>query len=292
MNNNSYIYYTLDSSFAPESIRTLTDLAECVKVFSDLPNRVLTDLQWLPGSPEEKKIVEGIREIYYWTEQWLSYYLFDQKQIKSHLLSTDGKHFQSHAQISVAQYQLCIEAYRYPGWARDFFCSSAGVWLSCEYESCLLGLENAGLIGKPLIVSKEQYKVTIDQFWKNRDGDYTSEVVPKNPKKQKQLWEKQRQEREKRKIKLADGFSEKQSDVVVKSASPFYMLMLTAFYLAEKDPKFREVYQDWIRANKRHASNIKRNKNLHSIFLTSFGEPIDTQSNANLPGSRLKKRRK
>lgn len=293
MSKNNKIYYTLDPNFVPDSIKALSDLTECVKVFSDLPNRVLTDIQWLPGSHEEKKIIEGIREIYYWTEQWLSYYLLDKHQIKPHLLCTNGKHYNSHAQLSVALYRLCVEAYRYPGWARDFFCSPAGVWLSCEYESCLLGLENAGLIGKPLIVSKEQYKVTIDLFWKNREGDYACEFTPKNRKELEQYWEQQRQEREKRKIKLANDFPEKQSEVIVKSAAPFYMLMLTAFYLAEKDPKFREgIYQDWIRANKRHASNIKRNKNLHSIYLTPFGEPINTQSNANLPGSRPNRRRK
>jgi hypothetical protein len=110
----------------PDSIKALSDTGECVKAFSDLPNRVLANLQFLPGSKEEKELIEGIKEIYHLTEQWL---LVDQHQIKlkPQLVSTDGKHFQSHAELSVALYRLCEEAYRYPGWATEFFGSPAGL---------------------------------------------------------------------------------------------------------------------------------------------------------------------
>ncbi len=280
MSNNRYIYCTLDTSFVPESIRMLCGTDECVKAFSDLPNHVLcvlADRQVVPKSNEEKELIEGIREIYYWTEQWLSYYLLEQHQIKQQLVSTDGKHFQSHAELSVALYRLCEEAYRYPGWAKEFFGSPAGVWLSCEYERCLLGFENSGLIGEPLLMSKREFAANMAEFWgKQSRGDREETTgrlqAPRN---------------------LREIYPKHIPETPSKLVSPFYMLILTASYLARKDYKFKQgIYRDYIKADKRHARAILNNPNIHRIWLTPSGDLDNTQSTANLPGSRLGKRKK
>jgi hypothetical protein len=273
--NNNYIYCTVDPTFVPPSVQALSDIGECVKAFSDLPNRVLADNYIVPGSENEKQLFEGIRQIYYWTERWLSYYLLDKHEIKPQLVSSDGKNFKSHAELSVALYRLCEEAYRYPGWAKDFFRSPAGLWFSCEYERCLLGLENSGLIGVPLQVSKRKYEATITEYWGKQSRRDREEITGTFGDPQK------------REIYLG-----KQSGTRTKLASPFYMLILTATYLAKVGLKFREgVYQDYCKAVKRHARAVLNNPNLHGVCLTSSEELIDTQSNANLPGSRLGKRK-
>lgn len=277
MNNNSYVYCTLDPSFVPASVKALSDLAECVKAFSELPNYVIAVKQVLPGSDNEKELIERIREIYYWTERWLSCYLLDQPQIKPHLISSNGKHFQSHAELSVALYRLCEELYRYPGRARDFFLSPAGLWLSCEYEGCLLGLENSGFIGVPLQTTKEKYKANITKYWGKQGRGDREEItgILGDPQKH-------------------EIYPGQKPGTSTEFVSPFYMLILTAIYLAKVDLKFREgVYQDYRKAVKRHARAVRDNPNLHSVCLiTASGDLINTQSTANLPGSRLGKRRK
>ena len=73
------------------------------------------------------------------------------------------------------------------------------------------------------------------------------------------------------------------------------MLILTASYLANedrKDYKFRDIYTDYIKADKRHARAILNNPNLHAVCITPSGDLIDTQSTANLPGSRGKRKKK
>jgi hypothetical protein len=261
----------------PDSIKALSDLGECVKAFSDLPNRVLADQQFLPGSKEEKELIEGIREVYYWTEQWLSYYLLDQHQIKPQLGSTDGKHFQSHAKLCMARYRLCEEVYRYPGWAKQFFCSPAGLWLTCEYELCQGGLENCGLIGGAVLVSKTEFAANMAQFWgkqsRGEKGETTGRL--REPEKLREIY---------------PGYK---PGTPVEHVSPRHMLILTASYLAGVDSKFRYgVYQDYWKAGKRHARAILNNKNLGRVCITPWGDLIDTQSTANLPGSRLEKRKK
>lgn len=276
MSNNSYVYCTLDSSFVPDSIKALSDLGECVKAFSDLPNRVLADLQFLPGSNEEKELIEGIREIYHLTEQWL---LVAQHQIKlkPQLVSTDAKHFQSHAELSVALYRLCEEAYRYPGWAKEFFGSPAGVWLSCEYERCLLGFENSGLIGEPLLMSKREFAANMAEFWGKQSRGDREETTGRlqAPEKLREIYPKHIPE------------------TPSKLVSPFYMLILTASYLARKDNNFKQgIYQDYKKADKRHARAILNNPNLHGVWLTPSGNLDNTQSTANLLGSRGKRKKK
>jgi hypothetical protein len=82
-------------------------------------------------------------------------------------------------------------------------------------------------------------------------------------------------------------------NTLTKLVSPFYMLILTASYLAKEDRKFREgIYQDYWKADKRHARAILNNPNLHRVWLTPSGDLTDTQSTANLPGPRLGKRKK
>ncbi|MBW4503944.1 MAG: hypothetical protein KME57_31400 [Scytonema hyalinum WJT4-NPBG1] len=275
MSNNTYMYCTLDPNFVPDSIKAMSDLGECVKAFSDLPNRVLAENQILPGSENEKELIEGIREIYYWTKLWLSCDLLNQDQIKSQLESTNGKYFKSHAKLSVALYRLCEEAYRYPGWATDFFGSPAGLWFSCEYEKCLLGLENSGLIGVPLEVTKDKYKANMTKYWgKQGRGDRAETTgILGNPIKR-------------------EIYPGQKSGTPTKFASPLYMLILTATYLAKVDCKFREgVYRKYGSAVKCHA-RAAGNPNLHSVRLTPSGDLINTQSTANLPGSRLGKRKK
>ena len=281
MTNNRYMYCTLDTSFVPESIRMLCDTDECVKAFSDLPNRVLADLQFLPGIHEQKELIEGVREIYHLTEQWL---LVDQHQIKlkPQLESTDAKHFQSHAELSVALYRLCEEAYRYPGWATEFFGSPAGVWLSCEYERCLLGFENSGLIGEgePLLMSKREFAANMGEFWGKQSRGDREETTGRLRADDK---------------KLQEISPEHNPETPTKLVSPFYMLILTASYLANedrKDYKFRDIYTDYIKADKRHARAILNNPNLHAVCITPAGDLIDTQSTANLPGSRGKRKKK
>ena len=277
MSNNPYVYCTLDSSFVPDSIKALSDPGECVKAFSDLPNRVLADLQFLPGSKEEKKLIEGIKEIYHLTEQWL---LVDQHQIKlkPQLVSTDGKHFQSHAELSVALYRLSEEAYRYPGWATEFFGSPAGLWVSCEYERCLLGFENSGLIGEPLLMSKREFAANMGEFWGKQSRGDQEETTGRLRADDK---------------KLQEIYPEHISETPTKLVSPFYMLILTASYLAKEDRKFREgIYRDYIKADKRHARAILKNPNLHGVWLTPSGNLDNTQSIANLPGSRGKRKKK
>ena len=296
MSNNPYVYCTLDSSFVPDSIKALSDTGECVKAFSDLPNRVLADLQFLPGSKEEKKLIEGIKEIYHLTEQWL---LVDQHQIKlkPQLVSTDGKHFQSHAELSVALYRLCEEAYRYPGWATEFFGSPAGLWVSCEYERCLLGFENSGLIGEPLLMSKREFAANMAEFWgKQSRGDSRFNNVPIK------FWtilldidclasilflpdQEETTGRLRSPEKLREIYPEYKPGTPVK--------YVTASYLANVNLEFREgIYQDYIKADKRHARAILNNPNLHQVWLTPSGDLTDTQSTANLPGPRLGKRKK
>jgi hypothetical protein len=46
------------------------------------------------------------------------------------------------------------------------------------------------------------------------------------------------------------------------------------------------------KTTKRHARAILNNKNLGGVCITPSGDLIDTQSTANLPGSRLRKRKK
>jgi len=277
VSNNRYTYCALDTNFVPESIRMLCGADECVKAFSDLPTRVLADLQFLPGSNEEKELIEGIREIYHLTEQWL---LVDQHQIKlkRQLVSTDAKHFQSHAELSVALYRLCEEVYRYPGWAKEFFGSPAGVWLSCEYEMCLLGFENSGLIGEPLLMSKREFAANMAEFWGKQsrgDREETTGRLQANDKN------------------LQEIYPEHKPNTPTKLVSPFYMLILTASYLAKEDRKFREgIYRDYIKADKRHARAILNNPNLHGVWLTPSGNLDNTQSTANLPGSRGKRKKK
>lgn len=276
MNKNRYMYCTLDTSFVPESIRMLCGTDECVKAFSDLPNRVLTDLQFLPGSKEEKELIEGIRGIYHLTEQWL---LVDQHQIKlkPQLVSIDAKHFQSHAELSVALYRLCEEAYRYPGWAKEFFGSPAAVWLSCEYERCLLGFENSGLIGEPLLMSKREFAANMTEFWRKQSRGDREETTGRLQAPEK----------------LQEIYPEHKSNTPTKLVSPFYMLVLTASYLARKDKKFQAgIYQNYWKADKRHARTILKNPNIHRVWLTPSGDLDNTQSTANLPGSRLEKRKK
>lgn len=290
MNENRYTYYTLDTNFVPESIRMLSGTDECVKTFSDLPNRVLADLQFFPGIHEQKELIEGIKELYYLTEQWL---LVDQHQIKlkSQLVSTDAKHFQSHAELSVALYRLCEEAYRYPGWAKEFFGSPAGVWLSCKYERCLLGFENSGLlkgfknyrllIGEAPLMSKRKFASNLAEFWgKDERGDREETIG------RLQVHDKNFQE----------IYAEHKPDIPTKLESPFHMLILRASYLAKedrKDVKFRQgIYRDYIKANKPHARAILNNPHLHGVCITPSGDLIDTQFTANLPGSRLGKRKK
>lgn len=276
MSNNSYVYCTLDSSFVPDSIKALSDLGECVKAFSDLPNRVLADLQFLPGSNEEKELIEGIREIYHLTEQWL---LVAQHQIKlkPQLVSTDAKHFQSHAELSVALYRLCEEAYRYPGWAKEFFGSPAGVWLSCEYERCLLGFENSGLIGEPLLMSKREFAANMAEFWGKQSRGDREETTGRLPAPEK----------------LREIYPKHIPETPSKLVSPFYMLILTASYLARKDNNFKQgIYQDYKKADKRHARAILNNPNLHGVWLTPSGNLDNTQSTANLLGSRGKRKKK
>jgi hypothetical protein len=252
-----------------------------VKAFSDLPNHVLcvlADRQFVPRSNEEKELIEGIREIYYWTEQWLSYYLLEQHQIKQQLVSTDGKHFQSHAELSVALYRLCQEAYRYPaGWATEFFGSPAGVWLSCEYERCLLGFENSGLIGKPLLISKREFEANMGEFWGKQSRGHREETTGRLRAPEK----------------LREIYPEYKQGTPVKHVSPFYMLILTASYIANVNRQFREgIYRDYWKAEKRHARAILKNPNIHRIWLTPSGDLDNTQSTANPPGSRLEKRKK
>lgn len=284
--SNNRLYCTLDTSFVPESIRMLCDTDECVKAFSDLPNRVLADLQFLPGSNEEKELIEGSKEIYYLTEQWL---LADQHQIKlkPQLVSTDAKHFQSHAELSVALYRWCEEAYRYPGWARQFFGSPAGVWLSCEYERCLQGFKNSGLlkgfknsglIGEPLLMSKREFASNLAESWGKHERGDREETTG-----QLQVHDKNFQE----------IYLEHKPNTPTELVSPFHMLVLTASYLAKVDKKFKEgAYRDYIKANKRHARAILNNPNLHAVWITPSGDLIDTQSTANLPGSRGKRKKK
>jgi len=276
VSNNRYMYCTLDTIFVPESIRMLCGADECVKAFSDLPNRVLADLQFLPGSNEEQELIEGITEIYHLTEQWL---LVDQHQIKlkPQLISTDAKHFQSHAELSVALYRLCEEAYRYPGWAKEFFGSPAGVWLSCEYERCLLGFENSGLIGEPLLMSKREFAANMAEFWGKQSRGDREETTGRlqAPEKLREIYPKHIPE------------------TPSKLVSPFYMLILTASYLARKDNNFKQgIYQDYKKADKRHARAILNNPNLHGVWLTPSGNLDNTQSTANLPGSRGKRKKK
>jgi hypothetical protein len=282
MSKNRYIYCTLDANFVPDNIKTITDLFECVNGFSNLPNLVLAKLQVFPGSDEEKQLIEGVKEIYSWTERWLSYYLLSsenkekQDQIKSQLLSTDGKHFQSYAEVSVALYRLCEEAHRYPGWAKQFD-SPAALWFSCEYERCWLGLENSGLIGVPLPMSKREYAANTAKFWgKQGKGDIEETLGLFGNPEQRETYPKDKPE----------------SGVATKLASPFYMLILTASYLAKVDTKFREgAYRNWMKADKRHSRTILNDRHLHSVFLTGSGNLITTQSTVNMPGSRLEKRR-
>ncbi len=276
MSNNPYVYCTLDSSFVPDSIKALSDTGECVKAFSDLPNRVLANLQFLPGSKEEKELIEGIKEIYHLTEQWL---LVDQHQIKlkPQLVSTDGKHFQSHAELSVALYRLCEEAYRYPGWATEFFGSPAGLWVSCEYERCLLGFENSGLIGEPLLMSKREFAANMAEFWGKQSRGDREETTGRLRAPEK----------------LREIYPEHKPNIPTKLVSPFYMLILTASYLARKDDNFKQgIYQDYIKADKRHARAILNNPNLHGVWLTPSGNLDNTQSTANLPGSCGKRKKK
>lgn len=303
MSNNRYMYCTLDTNFVPESIRMLCDTDKCVKAFSDLPNRVLADLQFLPGIHEQKELIEGVRKIYHLTEQWL---LVDQHQIKLQpQVSTDAKHFQSHAELSVALYRLCEEAYRYPGWAKEFFGSPAGVWLSCEYERCLLGFENSGLIGEPLLMSKREFAANMAEFWgKQSRGDSRFNNVPIKfwtilldvdclagilflPDQEETTGRLRAHDKN-----LQDIYLKHEPNTPTKLVPPFYMLILTASYLAKEDRKFREgIYQDYIKADKRHARAILNNPNLHGVYITPTGDLIDTQSTANLPGSRGKRKK-
>jgi hypothetical protein len=95
--------------------------------------------------------------------------------------------------------------------------------------------------------------------------------------------------------KLQEISPEHNPETPTKLVSPFYMLILTASYLANedrKDYKFRDIYTDYIKADKRHARAILNNPNLHAVCITPSGDLIDTQSTANLPGSRGKRKKK
>ncbi len=289
MSNNSYVYCTLDSSFVPDSIKALSRIGDCVKAISDLPNRVLTDLQFLPGSPEEEELIEGIKQIYYWKERWLSYYLLDQHQLKSHLLSTDGRHFKSHAELSVAYYRLCEEAHRHPGWTQQFE-SAAGLWFTCEYQMCREGLENSGLTGTPCLISKREHVSNKAKFWGKTGREDTQETTGLFGNPEKIVGDPKELVANPQKPIYPGGYK---PGMPVKTISPFEMLLFTAFCLAKVDTKFRQkLYRDYQKTTKRHARAILNNKNLGGVCITPSGDLIDTQSTANLPGSRLRKRKK
>lgn len=275
MNTEKFIYQTLDPSFVPDSLKNLSDLSQCLKMFSDLPQIVLED--FILSSDNEKELIKGIKEIYYWTKCWLSCDLLDEHSHKSHLLSTNGKHFQTHAEVSKRMYELCKEVYKYPGggWATKYFHSPAGLWLSCEYEKCLLGLENSGLIGTPLCVSKRQYQANMYEYWGKQERGESKEIIG--------LFE------DPNKLEISP---EQESGIPMKLVSPYHMLLLTVSYLAKENIQFREgTYRNYQKAVKSHARYVLKTRNLGGVYLANE-ELINTQSTANLTDCTFLKRRK
>ncbi|MDM3852153.1 MAG: hypothetical protein PT119_19795 [Aphanizomenon gracile PMC627.10] len=278
MNTEKFIYQTLDPSFVPDELKNLSDLSECIQNFSQLPKIVLKD--FLPSSDQEQELIKGIKDIYYWTERWLYCDLLHQNSLKSYLLSTSGKHFKTYKEVSKTVYQLCQEVYDYPaGWATKYFRSAAGLWLSCEYEKCLLGIENSGLTGKPIFVSKRQYQANMYKYWGKQGRAKSKEIIGvfEDPNK-------------------SEIYPDNKFGVPMELVSPFHMLILTVSYLAKgnsiENITFREgTYRNYQKAVKNHARYILKTTNLQGVYF-AYGELINTQSTANLPGSGFLKPRK
>ncbi len=148
------------TSCLPNSIDKLT-LADYISYVPQLPELIIRQSGILPEDLTEgaqgqiffsSKLTASIKE------EWLRCELLKQHELLSTLESNSiCQSVKSYAVSSVARYNLAKAVYQRVGWLlKDLFLSHEHWWFECEWECCLLTMQQIGLTGEALLMGKHR----------------------------------------------------------------------------------------------------------------------------------------
>lgn len=158
---------------------------ECIEMIRFLPDHVMQHEHgiWLgSGDSKANQFAQIIRKQYYYTAEWLEYYVLNNTKNLTELRNPgiEKHYYKPLAEKSLAILKLIKEVGAFCQWLdADKLCNNRW-WLACEWELCDKLLFSSGYFGKPTMIGGRAMYNNAIQSEKELDSGSVETVIREN----------------------------------------------------------------------------------------------------------------